>query len=331
MNPTQGVSAAVTAAEAGAFFQYQVGDVMLDRRQSALLPIVTDALQVERLSIYDPSLHETHPLQGARLENTTGRHLAAGPLTVFDEGSYAGDARLSDTPSGDTRYVSYALNQDVQVDQNDGGTEETVETGKIVNGVLEMARKRVASQAYSIENDGTRDVTLILEHPRRSGWTLVAPDAEERTSSAYRFRTTVDGDDAETLTVKQERTLTERYQLVNANRDRLLSYARTGALPGDVREALEKAADLQQALAQTETELQRAEQQLQRYRDTQSRIRENLKAIEADTDYHQRLLNKLKTQEDEIEALTDRISSLESTKAEQQDRLNSYLQDLDVE
>jgi DNA repair exonuclease SbcCD ATPase subunit len=159
----------------------------------------------------------------------------------------------------------------------------------------------------------------------------VAPEAEERTASAYRFRTTVDDGDTETLTVEQERTLTERYQLVNANRDRLLSYARTGALPGDVRDALQEAADRQQALSQTETELQRADQQLQRYRDAQSRIRENMKAVEADTDYHQRLLDKLKTQEDEIDALMDRVASLESTKAEQQDRLNNYLQDLDVE
>ncbi len=329
-DPTQGVSSAATAAEAGAFFQYQVGDVTLDRRQSAMLPIVTESVQIERLSIYDPSLHERHPLQGARLENTTGRHLAAGPVTVLDEGGYAGDARLSDTPPGDTRYVSYALNQDVQINRNDGGTEETVETGKIVGGVLQISRRRVASQTYTVENDGDTDVTLILEHPRRGGWSLVGPEAEEQTASVYRFRTTIDAGATETLTVEQERTVSERRQLADASRDRLLSYARTGDLPDDVRDALEKAVELQRSLAQTNEDLQQAEQQLQRYRDTQSRIRENMNTIDSETEYYQRLLNKLRAQEDEIEELQDRIASLERQKSEQQDRLDSYLQDLDV-
>jgi hypothetical protein len=331
MNPTEGVSAAATAAEAGAFFQYQVGSVSLDRRQSAMLPIVTAPLEVEHLSIYDPSLHKRHPLRGARLENTTGRHLAAGPVTVLDEGSYAGDARLGDTPPGDTRYVSYALNQNVQVDRSDPGTVQTVETGKIVDGVLEVSRRRVATRTYRIENDGDRDATLIVEHPRRRGWSLVQPGAEEQTMSAYRFRTTVDANDTETLTVRQEKTVSETHQLANVDRDQFLSYARTSALPDDVRDALEKAANIQGALAQTNSELQRAQDQLQRYRNAQSRIRENLKAVDATTDYHQRLLDKLKSQEDEIESVRSRIETLEEKKAQQQVRLTRYLNDLDVD
>ena len=331
MDPTEGVSAAATAAETGAFFQYQVGSVSLDRRQSAMLPIVTTPIGIERLSIYDPSLHNRHPLRGARLENTTGRHLAAGPVTVLDEGSYAGDARIGDTPPGDTRYVSYALNQNVQVDRSDPGTVQTVETGKIVDGVLEISRRRVATRTYRIENDGDRDATLIVEHPRRSGWSLVQPGAEEQTMSVYRFRTTLDADDTEMLTVRQEKTVSETHQLTNADRDQFLSYARTNALPDDVRDALEKAAEIQGALAQTNSELQRAQDQLQRYRNAQSRIRENLKAVDATTDYHQRLLDKLKSQEDEIESVRSRIETLEQKKAQQQVRLTRYLNDLDVD
>jgi hypothetical protein len=331
IDPTQGVSAAATAAETGAFFQYQVGDVSLDRRQSAMLPIVTAPIEVEQLSIYDPSLHKRHPLQGARLENTTGRHLAAGPVTVLDEGSYAGDARLGDTPPGDRRYISYALNQDVQIDRSDRSTVETVETGKIVDGVLTISRRRVATQTYQIENDGDRNATLIVEHPRRSGWSLVHPSAEEQTMSTYRFRTTVDNNDAETLSVRQEKTVSETRQLTNADRDQLLSYARTDALPDDVRDTLEEAAELQSALGQTKSELRQAQDQLQRYRDTQSRIRENLKAVDATTDYHQRLLDKLESQEDEIETVRSRIETLEQKKTKQQAQLTRFLNDLEVD
>jgi hypothetical protein len=331
IDPTQGISAAATAADEGAFFQYRVGNVSLPRHRSAMLPIVTEPIEVERLSIYDPSLHETHPMQGARLENTTGRHLAAGPITVFDDGSYGGDAQLTDTPPGDTRFVSYALNQDVQVDRRSQPMEQTIETGKIVQGVLQLSRRRVATSPYMLKNEGETDATVIVEDARPDGWSLVAPEPEERTLSTYRFRVTVDAGETETLVVKQEKRERETWRLTDANRDRLLAHAQKDALPSDVRDALQQAADLQQALTQAETELSRARERIQRLREEQERIRQNLKAVDANTDYRQRLLNKLTSTEDEIETVTSQIESLEAKTAKQQDRLSRYLQDLDVE
>jgi hypothetical protein len=332
MDPSQGVTATATTAEAGAFFQYTVDDVSLPRRRSAMLPIVTEPLQVERISLYDPDVHPTHPLHGARLTNTTGQHLAAGPMSVFDAGSYAGDARMGDTPPGDTRFVTYALNQDVQVDAGGGRTEETVQTGTIVEGVLTMTRKRVASQTYTIENEGETAASLIIEHPRRSGWTLAAPsDVEERTASVYRLRTTVGAGETGELAVEETKMLTRRHQLLGTDRDQLLSYARTGALPDDVQDALEKAADLQQKVSRTKNQLSQARRDLDRLRSEQSRIRENMKAVEQSSDYYQRLLDKLSSTEDRIESLNERIATLEEERGERSDRLGRYLQDLTID
>lgn len=332
MDPSQGVTATATTAEAGEFFQYTVDDVSLPTRRSAMLPIVTEPIEVERISLYDPDVHQTHSLHGARLENTTGQHLAAGPVAVFDEGSYAGDARLEDAPPGDVRFVAYALNQDLQVDRGGGRTEETVETGIIVDGALEMDRKRVASQTYTLENEGETDVSVIVEHPRRSGWTLASPeDIEERTPSVYRLRTTVGAGDTDELVVEEEKILTRRHQLLGPSSDQLLSYARTGGLPNDVQEALEKAAELQQQVSETEQKLTQAQQELDRLREEQSRIRQNMQAVDQTTGYYQRLLEKLSSTEDEIEAVNDRISTLEAERADRGDRLGQYLQDLDVD
>jgi len=331
-DPSQGVSAAAETAETGEFFQYTVDDVSLPRRRSAMLPIVTAPLAVERVSLYDPDVHKTHPLHGARLTNTTAQHLAAGPVSVFDGGSYAGDAQLGDTPSGDTRFITYALNQDVQMDVGGGRTEETVQTGTIVDGVLTMTRKRVASQTYRIENEANTDLSLIVEHPRRSGWTLTAPsDVEERTASVYRLRTTVDAGDTGELVAEEAKILTRRHQLLGKDRDQLLSYARTGALPDDVREALEEAADLQRTVSQTKEKLSQARQELDRLRSEQSRLRENMNAVEQSSDYYQRLLNKLSSTEDRIESLNERIATLEDERVERSDRLAQYLQDLTID
>src|SRR6185503_12754133 len=85
------VQAMGTAASLGELFEYSVGNVTLARQKSAMLPIITDTVALERLSIYNAETLARHPLNGVLLKNTTGKHLLQGPITVFAAGSYAGD------------------------------------------------------------------------------------------------------------------------------------------------------------------------------------------------------------------------------------------------
>ena len=38
-----------------------------------------------------------------------------GPITVFDDGAYAGDAQIQDLPPGSERLISYAMDLDTEV------------------------------------------------------------------------------------------------------------------------------------------------------------------------------------------------------------------------
>jgi len=65
-----------------------------------MLPIVSDSMSVQKLSIFNASVLPRNPLNGARLKNTTGKHLLGGPITVLDGNTYAGDAQIADmTPN----------------------------------------------------------------------------------------------------------------------------------------------------------------------------------------------------------------------------------------
>ena len=92
MDPTAGVQASARAGDFGEMFAYRLGDVTLPRRGSAMLPIVQEGVEAERLSIYSGEAGR-HPMRAVRLRNTTGAALRAGPATVLDDG-YAGDALL---------------------------------------------------------------------------------------------------------------------------------------------------------------------------------------------------------------------------------------------
>src|SRR6185369_2452203 len=80
-----------------------------------MLAILNGSVQGEKVSIYNPNVQAKHPLNGLKLTNSTGLHLMQGPVTVFDDGTYAGDARIEDLPPGSERLISYALDLDTEV------------------------------------------------------------------------------------------------------------------------------------------------------------------------------------------------------------------------
>jgi hypothetical protein len=169
------VNALASGSAVGEFFQYTVGDVSLPRQKSAMIPIITGNVKAARLSIYNASALADHPLLGARLTNTTGKLLPQGPITVLDGGAYAGDASINDVPINQDRLLSYGIDQSVLIHNNDQTENSSLVTAKIVKGVLEMTYKQVFIQHYAAQNKGKADRALLIEHPRRQGWTLVQP------------------------------------------------------------------------------------------------------------------------------------------------------------
>ena len=166
-------------------------DVTLARQKSAMLPIVTDSVEVEPVSIYNASVLRPNPLNGVLFRNTTVKHLLQAPVTVLDKGVYAGDARIDDVPPGQERLLSYGIDLDMLVDDTKSTENSTVLTAKIDKGLLIVSRKRVASQEYAADNKMNKDKTLIIERPRRAAWKLVDTQQPfETTPDLYRFKGT---------------------------------------------------------------------------------------------------------------------------------------------
>ncbi len=106
----EGVAPMAMAEDKGELFEYRIEQpVTLAKHTSALLPIIGQTLQGQKVSLYNQSVNAKHPLNGYRLKNTSALHLMQGPITLFDSGTYAGDARIEDLPPGQDRLISYAL------------------------------------------------------------------------------------------------------------------------------------------------------------------------------------------------------------------------------
>ncbi len=331
MDAAASVQSVASAAKIGELFQYTVGNVSLPRQKSAMLPIITDDIEVEKLSIYNAAVLPKNPLNGARVKNTTDKHLLQGPITVLDSNTYAGDAQIDNVPPGQERLLSYGIDLQMLVDNTKNKQDSSILTGKIIKGVLQVQRKLVATQDYLADNKSDKDKTLIIEHPIRQGWKLVDTDKPiETTQTLYRFKGAVSAGKSSKLTVKEELVQFETIQILPANIGMIEVYSRTGEIPKEVRDALVKAIQFKQAMVDTERQIEQHAQRLNQITEEQNRIRENMKTVDPKSPVYNRWLSKLNDQETQIEKLQTEREELIKQRDQQRKDLEDYLGGLSV-
>jgi len=331
-NAAASVQSVASAAKVGELFQYTVGNVTLPRQRSAMIPIITDDVEIEKLSIYNPGVLARHPLYGARVKNTTGKHLLQGPITVLEGAAYAGDARIDNVPPGQERLISYGVDLQVLVDGSKTKHDDTIQTGKIVKGVFELTRKLVHTHTYTAENKGDTDKGLIVEHAFRAGWKLVAPaQFVEKTDAIYRFKQPLAAKKSVTVEVVEELVQAQTMGILASDVGTLQFYAKSDRIPAKVREALAKAIGLRGAMMDTQRQMDERKRQMAEISSEQSRIRENLRTVDRTSEYGTRLLKKLNDQETEIEKLQGEVEGLQKSLNQQRKDFEGYLQGLNVE
>jgi len=332
MDVSASIQSIASAAKLGELFEYAVPSVTLPRQKSAMLPIITDSIEVERLSIYNASVLQKNPLYGARLKNTTNHHLLQGPVTVIEANSYAGDARLDNVPPGQERFLSYGIDLQLVMDNTKNTQVENIQSGKIVKGVLEVARKTVASQEYTAENKSDKDATLVIEHPIRHGWKL-DPEKQkpfETTQALYRFKLIAPAKKVSTFTVKEEITRSESVVMLPADVSQLMFYSNSREISEKVRGALSKAIQLKQAIVDTERLISEKAKKISELRQDQASSRENMKTVDQKSQFYERLLAKLNDQESQIEKLQSERDSLQKQRDGQRKELEDYISKLDI-
>jgi hypothetical protein len=327
------VASVASAAKIGELFQYRVENpISLPRQKSAMIPIITDAVEVEKLSIYNQHVLAKNPLNGARLKNTTKKHLLQGPITVIEAGSYAGDARVDNVPPGQERLLSYGIDLQMLVNATKNKDESAILSGKIVKGVLHVKRRNVFTQEYVAENKDEKDKTLIIEHPIRQGWKLLEPEKPmETTEALYRIKTNIAASKSGSVTVKEELVNYEYVEILPMDVGTMDFYAKTGEISKAVRDALAKAISLKQQLEQMRREAQAKQAQVNQITQEQVRIRENVKVAPDKSAYRNRLLEKLEEQEKLIDGLLKSKDSLDAAILAKQKELDDYLQNLNIE
>ncbi|MBI2902225.1 MAG: hypothetical protein HYY12_01370 [Candidatus Methylomirabilis oxyfera] len=329
----EGVSSAALAMEAGELFRYSIDTpISLTRQKSAMLPIVTQEVQGTKLAVYNERVHAKHPLNGFRLKNSTGLHLMQGPITVFEGGIYAGDARIGDLQPGQERIISYALDLKTEVVPQAAPEKEEVVSASLRKGTLLMTRKSVEEKSYQVANRDQKAKVVFVEHPLRADWRLIEPrEAPERTRDLYRFKVSVDGNGGATLRVREEKQIQQTVRLIDSGPDVIAYYLQAKQISPKVKEALQKVIALRDRVDQIAAHRSRLEQRIKEITQEQGRIRENMARVAQNSELYGRYVRKLDQQETEIEGLRKEIGTLKSTEEKQRRELNDFLLALDID
>jgi hypothetical protein len=321
------------AAGVGELFTYDVGKVSIPRQRSAMIPFIGSDIPIERVSIYNRSVLPRNPLAGARLTNATGLHLTPGPVTVYDDGTYAGDSQLTALPPGQTRLISFAVDQRVLVDAEHERSDQRRTLGSIAKGVLSIRVVGLQGRTYAAENQGDVDKQLIIEHPRAGGEWALHETAKpiETTDTQYRFQIKVPANGKAELVVTERVQWSETVALLDGDSEQIGIYLQASDLKPALKDALVRARVLVEAWHTAERAREEGQGQIRAITEDQERIRRNLGTVNQNTDYGKRLLQKLNEQETKLDQLRVEDERLAGDIAAKRKALSDYVANLNVE
>jgi len=328
----EGVASLAMTEDRGELFEYRIDQpVTLAKHTSALLPIIGQTLQGHKVSLYNQRVNAKHPLNGYRLKNTSPLHLMQGPITLFDSGTYAGDARIEDLPPGQDRLISYALDLKTEVEPTLEGDTQELATVSLKKGTMLISRRMIEDRTYYVKSRDAKAKTVLIEQPYRADWKLVEPkEPTERTRDLYRFSVSVEPGKSTTLRVKETLPVQESLVLMNSGLDQIAYYQQAKEVSQKVKDALQHVVQLRSKLDDTRAQRMRLDQRTAEITAEHGRIRENMQRLQQNSELYNRYVKKLDQQETELEKLRKDIENLKNTEEEHRRELQNYVMNLDV-
>jgi len=327
------IAAAAGARELGELFEYRFdAPVTVRKSESAMLPFLQEKIAARKLLIYSEA-GAANPRHAAEITNSTGKTLDGGPVTVFDEGAYAGEALLETLKAGDKRLISYGIDLGTRVTTQFDSDSARVREVRLRRGVLTATSAIRERRTYTIRNVDARPKLLVIEHPARPGYQLVNLQPAETTANAWRFEVKLAGGATERFMVEEERRLANSYALIDQTPDFLATFVENKELGAKARAQLERIVTQKREIAAVDRQIADAQTQLGELVQDQERLRQNIESLNR-VSGQQALVQKYAAQLGELEsrlaALRDRLSELRKRKSALETELQNLIETAEI-
>jgi len=323
---------AASAMKVGRLFHFQVKTpVDLPRRRSSMLLIVSQPMTAKKVSVYDPVVLRTQPMNGVLLTNETDLELPGGPVAIFEAGGFAGEAVLGRLAPRARAVLSYSVDADTTI-QADANQDRRAVAAGILNSRLAVRTIGGLTRQYKITREVHEPRTLLLRLGRYPHERLISPEkCEDTTLDEYRVLVDLKGKGETNFTVRtEEDSFEEAYLGDSTSYSLTILAADANDVAQDVRTALKKIVAIAKELNEMDNQAAKLAEQAKALPESQARLRDNIKALDPASPLVKRYVEKLSAQEDQIEKLDKQLADLKARIEAKRKELLEFLKDLKV-
>jgi hypothetical protein len=302
----------------------------LARGHTASVPIVDQQMPAEQLDLLPAD--STRPISALRITNNSATSLPPGVLTLYaqtappgapDTGSevaFAGDARLSGLPAGESRLLAFAEDLRITAERNTATLPDSLLHVTAAGGVLhEVLRQRVAGTVV-LTGAAREPRRVLVEFSKIWGTDSVLDAANlpgiEETASAWRVPISLKPGEVRHLTVNIDRQVASATTLLADNGyfadNVIVQVLAGGTLDPAIRAKLQALADLRRDETTRQAALQNLKDQQSATTADEDRLRNNLRVVQGPGDLHTRLLTALDQDETKLDTLRELIIGVQS-------------------
>ena len=325
---------AIAKSSAGEMFAFSpVKPVNLPRQKSTMIPLSLASLPAQKYSVFSsiPYGSDVHPKLCISIENNSGLKFPAGPITVFENGEYSGDAILEFLPEKEKRLIAFGDDMDVRGTKTED-FDENIHSLKIVKGVLTKRYKSSKNSVYTVKNSASKERSIIVEHFISSGFSLTdEKKLLEKTSNKYRFNIKVKANSQEKLDVVEERFFEEIIQVNTMDNNSMIAISSNSKLPEKIKKAFKDILNEKVKVDKAQIALNSLQNEQKNLNAEQDRIRKNLQAVGSETQQGRMFLDKLLEIENSLENLKKKIGQSEKEYSNLRSAFLDYVEKINIE
>jgi hypothetical protein len=326
------IVAAAAAQEMGELFEYRIGEpVTIRKDESAMLPFLQQKIEARKLLIYSQGASSEHPTNAAELDNSTGKTLDGGPITVYDGGAYGGEALMETLKSGDKRLISYAVDLGTRITEAFGTAAALVREIRATRGVIYTKAASQETRTYTARNLDQKDKTLVVEHPLRENYALLNRKPDAKTATAYRFEIKLAARATEAFPVTEEIVYDQTYTVTGLAPELMVYFLSNRMVSGSGHKQLRNISDLRARLADNEKAYRETADENGRLTADEERTRQNINSlnnVSGQQQLVQTYARQLDAAEQRMAVLRDRLVELQQKRAALESELSQAIEAL---
>jgi hypothetical protein len=318
----------VSGTSVGSLFRYDIdAPVTVPDRSAALVSIINTKVEGNDVLYYVVGARRPNPYRAVRFKNTTGYVLERGPVAIYRQGAFVGEALGGRIEKNAVSFVPYAIEGRAIVHLSSHTSDEGVALAKIVNGYITVSTKNVTHFTYKVTNRTGKAMTMYVARRRRNGWKVIKPKNVVMEKTIYYAPIPLKSQGTTKFTVKEATPVKRRYTIFSSRARKAIEIFLAGSPPERLSRDLKEVLKLWEKVAEVQNKMTTLAKSMSMMRNRTREIRSNLKVLgkKSNQDLRRKLLKSLSEVEEKLNDLNGRWVKLNMEKGRLKQRLQVKL------